>query len=374
MLAGLLLLGVTGCPTLKSLRPPAPDAAVSVENYPVPIFAYQNQVEVKAEPKVLLDYFVRDLSWVAKAARGLQVEMTPEERAKDMSRLGESVDFFITLSGLRLPCRATTLKSVQDRDLWLMITSGQSWVLWRLTVEPAPDGSTIHSSLVGNPSAAMDRLINSFNLTEAGCKRFDQFLALAQVEFEPSLDIKSLTDRGLRGQVFHGFLEGSRVSGWIDLPPKQLAEELRQGPERANALIPLFHLTDDCFQQDEKVGRTLLDARHCSAGFHLGGQSSEAQIVHRGEWTGRGKADYHHDFWVVAEDMIIRLEMEIQVQSGGSRLTLLTGFELPAAEHPHAMELMMGINQWPGELKTRLETLAQSSLDPTPSPATGNRP
>ena len=319
-------------------------AAVSSRSYPILAHYYHTVLTVRATPHELMGYLFRDLSWTQEMSGALQVRIPGDVSGLDMTRPGQSLDFKIRLMGVNFPCRIVTLKYLPDREFWLMIITRGAWILWRLNTEPAPEGTQLTAEMMGQTTAGLDSFLDAFQLVKAGSLRFDRMLAMVQAHFDPGLDPEVATAHGLRGNLYDSYVKGYEASIFVAAAPKDLAARVFSG-ERLMGLLPLMSVGPDCAAAVDRLTAGPRDVVYCHGSWGPAGpEFPAAALCGTGLDRREGRS---RNVWIVVSDILMRVQVEITPEGGGSRLKLIVSTELPGQDNPSVMDLMSGIAALP---------------------------
>ncbi len=358
-IAATAALSSSGCVKLKGLFTKPRAGEVVQESHPFTVYTYRASAVVNAAEEDIVDYFLKDLTWLENASSMLEVDLPPQEEEKDYTRVGETVDFKIRISGITFPVRATVIKYTPNREVWLMIVTWGSWLLWRIDLEPMEEGCMMNMYLFGVWSKNLERIISTFKLTEAGAVKFDLILSIAQARFNPDVDSAELTEKGLRGKVYDAFHQGHESSIRVDAPPQKVVDWILSNPENLQELIPVLTLDEACVERTRSAGypdRVVF----CPCGYRVGARDTDSQMVSGGAWMGRIRPSYSHVFLITALDSLVRIEVMVERKGLGSELNVIIYSELPGPHNPEAMDIMIGVAEIPGIMARVLPEVKRS--------------
>lgn len=347
-LAGSIILSLSltaGCGKILKRSADRRGDEVVQESYPIPVYVYQTSIAVHSTPAGLIDYFMKDLSWIDRLEGVIQIRLEEESRDVDMSEAGRSIDFTIRLMGINFPCRMTNMLYRPGEELWLMIVTRGTWVLWKLELESASDNRTIlKTQLRGQVSNSLDSVLSTLDLVETGAVAFDRLLAFIQAQFDPDLDPGKVTSRGLRGDFQKAFFQGYETSIWLDMSPAEAEQKIFSDPETLAMISPRLEREGECLQRMAAAWADPDETVYCPGSYSLDGVKLPAGSIGGSEWGGR---TFSYHTWVMVGGILVSEQLVIKPSRGGSRVQKVVAAELPEAGSPRAVELMFAISRVP---------------------------
>jgi hypothetical protein len=352
----LLAASCAGCHKIKKVFIKPPAEGVTQESYTIKVYAYDSSVVIKATPQKIIEYFAKDISRFERASGLLQIELKDLSPGLDMTEVGQSIDFNISILAINFPCRLTTLKYIQDKELWWMILTDGNWILARFDLKPLQEGSMLKFNVLGQPSKTMTAILDTLPLIEAVFSVFDLGVAFIQSEFDPELDVKELTEKGLRGEVYEEFLQAHDVSVWINASPQNVTRNV-MAPDKFQDIVNMTQAEglSECLYEPENRRRWEKDAGEpifCPAAVPLAGvkwKFDSFTIINldnpQGFLTIYGVA--------AAADKIFKGQLAAQPEKGGTRARMTVAIELPGSATPNLMStivMISGLPQWMGKL------------------------
>lgn len=337
-----------GCEKLKQVLIRKPSEKVFHESYPVKVYTYHSSVIVKATGGELVDYFVKDLSWLESVSGMLEFELDASSAGGDYTRVGETMDFRIKAAGISFPTRATVIKYEHESKLWLMIYAYGNWILWRIKLEPTEEGNSLSMDLLGTTTRALQGIIDGLKISEAGIVKFDMLLAIGQAHFDPDAEPDELTEKGLRGKVYEAYMQGYESSMWVDASPGEVKEWIFADPKNLKRIMPVLTTGDECYE-DSRMFSSTEEVSYCPALYRVGEREVEAQVISSGIWEeSRRSRSYHHNLLITAMDILVRAEIMVDEKHRGSEVKVIISSELPGPDNPEAMDIMIGVADIPG--------------------------
>ncbi len=354
ILAALLTAGFSGCQKIKGIFIKPPAEGIVQKSYPVSVYAYKSSVVIKATPEEVMNHMVQDFSWLERASEkisGLQMEVQDLKTGADMTRPGQSVSFNMKILLINFPCRLFTLKYKPEKELWLMAIADGTWVLFRVDMKPVPEGSVFDIDILIQLSPALHRIVDFPQLTEAAASRIDLLIAFVQSEFDPDLDIRKVTEKGLRGEAYQKFLQVHDASIWINAPPeKAIGRGL--DPDNFREILSGGKIggLDECLFETEN--RKLWESGGGLPVFCTDSSIKIAGFEWKGDCLVIIKPDYPEEFFTLyssVADSIIQSKLSGQPERGGSRCRVNIFVETPGAANPNMLEALIsisGLPQW----------------------------
>jgi hypothetical protein len=351
LLAVGIMAGAAGCQKIKRIFVKPPPEGVVQESYPIKVYAYDSSVVIKAPPQKVIEYFVKDISVLEKASSMLQMEF------KDLSpgivtEVGKSIALDIKVLGINFPCRIINLKYKPDKELWLLALTDGNWILTRFELKPVPEGSIVNLNLIGQPSKTLAEIIDSLQFGEAAIGRIDHIMAFVQSEFDPELDVKKLTGKGLRGEAYETFLQAYEASVWINAPPEDVIPIVLE-PDNIRDILKAMQIGEEgeeCFLDPENRGKWETDEGgepiFCRSTLNLGGFEWKMDTVTT--MKPNDVQNFYTTYGVVART-VFRLKIVGQPEKGGARVRIILSFEPPGATTPKLMDSFIaisGLPQW----------------------------
>ncbi len=357
--AFIILSNFAGCQKLKSVfKKPSVEGVVE-ESLTIPVYAYRSSVVVNATPQELLEYIsdVAKLRDTSSAFGLFQFKVEDSIPELKIIEVGFNVDIFVKIVGVRLPCRVLVTRYSPERELWLMILTGDSWLLGRIDIEPYREKTKINLEAIGRASDSLAALIDTFSLQEAVAQRIDLWMAAVQAEFDPELDVKRLTEKGLRGELYRKFLQANEASIWVDSPPE---EAVKRGlnPDNFRAILETGKVEglSECLFSPENLrkwesprggGRDEVELIPC-----LGTRLRLAGFEWKGDDFVMINPGDPRDFFTlysVRAGSIVQLKIQGEPERGGTLVKMEVAVEPPGSTNPDLMEALIsisGISQW----------------------------
>jgi hypothetical protein len=353
--AGLISM-TSGCRKLESLFTIPAGGGVIHESYPITAYAYEFPVIIQGSPEEFIDHFARELMWLERHADTLKVDVAGLNADTDMTKAGNSVDFSVRILGINLPCRMICLKYKPDEELWWMMNfPSDSWILLRFNIEPAVQGCVVRVDVLGQPARYLTSLIDTFQLLQALALRAELVMTLIQSDFDPELDIREITGRGMRGQLDETFLQGYESSIRVDATPGKITQYIFSDSQNLNRLIPNLDFKGACFDDPLMLLDKSDETIYCPSTYRAGNGEIEAQVLSESEWLNDGKHDvFSHNVWIIIQDTLVKVEFMIHKHGMASGLRMVYAFELPGAHAQQAMDLIIGIADIPDQMNEAL--------------------
>ena len=350
-LAGLAF-SVPGCRGIKNVFIKEPSKEAVHSSYPIKVFIYESSLVVKETPENFLASVVNDVSWLQRVSgpgslRLFELSDLPPDI--DMTEVGLSLPVDIKVLGINFSCRLITMNYKSDNEVWFMLVVRDGWMLLRFKIEPIEEGGMLNLNALGYPPGFFDAFFGTDQLVEAAAGLMDLLLANLQSEFDPELDVRKATEKGLRGQIYEAFLQGHEASVWVDASPREVKEWIFTNPENVNDLIPNLRLKGECIDSPETMMSHSQELVCCPSSYRIGDMEAEATALSKGEWEGENVFDtYVYSVWVIVLDTLIRAQLIIEEQGSGSRVKMIFASELPGPSNPEATDMIITISGIPG--------------------------
>lgn len=157
-----VLVSSFGCQKIRNILFQPPSGEAVHESIPARAHAYKMSMVFHAGPEELMSYFGKDLSWLEKGSRSLEVNVDALEVHTDMTEKGQSVEFTFKILTFNFPCRLICLKYKPDRELWWMMSiPSAGWILLRFDIKPAPEGCRLDLDVLGQITENMRPLLDN---------------------------------------------------------------------------------------------------------------------------------------------------------------------------------------------------------------------
>jgi hypothetical protein len=339
--AWLLLFCTSGCQKIKSIFIKPPLEELVQESYPIKVYAYESSVVVKASPQELVRYFLKDISWIEKFSGALQIEFRDLSPGIDITSVGQSIGFDIKILGIKFPCRIITFKYKPEKDLWLMVLTDGNWVLGRFEFEPVPEGSMVKVNGIACPSKTLAAILDTFQLAEAIAARADLLMAFVQSEFDPELDVKELTEKGLRGELYEAFIQADEASVWVDASPNEVVQWMANNFE---SYLPEMKTKEGCIPFTEFVKMPEGQVMRCPAEFEFLNLKFDIDTF----FTWREKSEESIcRIYAQGLGLMGLMQLGITPEAGGTRLECIIGIEIPGSASHRIMDIIMALTAIP---------------------------
>jgi len=345
-----------GCQKIKKLFIKPALEGVAQESYTIPVYGYQSSLVIKATPQEVVNHIVKDFSWVERASERmgmLQIEVEDLKPGVDMSELGQSIGFNIKILEINFPCRLVTFKYKPDKEWWLMILTDGSWVLLRFNVKPIPEGTMVNLNMLIQPSPALQKIVTFSLLSKAVASRIDLIMAAVQSEFDPELDIKKLTEKGVRGEIYETLLQDLEVRVWVDASPEEVGAWIT-GPDHLEVLLPEIKPTEPISIEFQRASPG--EVIYSPATFEQG-----IMRLKMGLFLMKGKKGgiFEVRIYAVYLGYVGFLEMEATPERGGSLFQARVVSEIPESVSAEAMDLLLLAIRIPQMLQERAWLIKQ---------------
>jgi hypothetical protein len=347
----VLAFSVPGCQKTRKLFIREPSQEVVHRPYPIKVFFYETSLVVKETPENFLASVVNDVSWLQRVSgpgslRLFELSDLPPEI--DMTDVGQSLPVDIKVLGITFSCRLITMNYKSDNEVWFMLVVGDGWMLLRFKIEPIEEGGMLSLNALGYPPRFLDAFFGIDQLVEASAGLMDLMLANLQSEFDPELDVRKATEKGLRGQMYDAFLQGHEASVWVDASPRQVKEWMFGNPDNLNNLVPNLSFKGECIDSPEAIMAHPEKLLCCPSTYRIRDMETEATALSKGEWEGEGNFDtYVHSVWIIVLDTLIKEQLIIEEQGSGSMVKMISASELPGPSNPEATDMIITISGIP---------------------------
>jgi len=369
LLAAAAAVLLTGCPKKPVIKPAAGE--IISRSYTVRTYGYRMNFAVKASPQEIENYFIKNLSWISNLSARLSLKIIDQSHGRDMSLPGSYVDTELGYYGFKVPCRVVNLKYQPEKELWLMLTSGDGWTILRLELKPAPAGSLITMVTIGSVPESAAKIMEGLEMAKSAASQMDYAMAVIQNIFDPSLDPKKLTEKGLRGQLFEKPFTVYESETWVNMAPQTA---VNRGLQQDN-FIAIMDSSEvdgftDCMYAPEnraqwdpavKAPGTKSEFIYCPdttvkvAGFNWKTETFAA--------IKPQEPQNFFNFYITTANILVQLQLQGKPDNGGARVWLRLIVEPPAGNFPNLMDLLMtitGLPQWTEELLTETIKRIQS--------------
>ncbi len=345
----------SGCHAVRDLFVRKPFEEVVQNSYPIQVNLYEVSVLIKATPGEL-DEYISDISGIQKASSKLGVanlEIEDLGMKGPVLQLGQSMAVTVKILGLSLRSRAVVFKYKPEQELWLMVMTEDywSWLLARIKIEPVKEGSIVSVSSIGRPTEQIGDIIDTFKLVEAVAGQIDLWLAYIQSEFDPEVNVKDLTGRGLRGELYHEFIQAYEASIWINSSPEKVAQWLIKESE---TYMPEIRIKGDCNSFNAFNQISAHEVKYCPASYEFGILEGDLETFLI--WMEKNnKRIYRIYLQGMGQFGLIRFITA--PEAGGCRLSCFVAVEIPGSAAPRVMELMVAIADIPQRLNTLISAI-----------------
>jgi hypothetical protein len=353
----MIMASGTGCQAIKRIFVKPPPEGVVESSYPIAIDGYQSTVVVKATPKELTDY-ITDLPRLLETSRAMGLfQLKIEDSVPDMKpiKVGQSIGITVKILGLSLPCRIIVFDYKPDKELWLMlITEGSwAWLLARIKIKPVQEGSMVSVNAFGRVPETLGTIIDTLQLAYAASARIDLWMAIVQTEFDPSLDVKEVTGKGLRGESYKKFFQANEASVWINAGPEEVVEWMADNFE---SYLPEIKMSPHCPSLAEFLNMPEGDVMYCPADLEFLNLNFDASTF----FIQRKKVSesiYRMYFQGLGEVGWIRVT--VAPETGGTRVQGRVAIEIPGSTSPQIMDIMVALGAIPKHLRRALLDIKQ---------------
>jgi len=367
-MAAAFSIWVLGCQKSKKpvLKPGA--EGVAQESYPVRIWVYKTNFTVKESPAKLVSYFLKDLDWTKRFSGMLSFKVTDAGADMDLGQAGKSVGVTAKVMGINFPCKVVNIKYVPDREVWLMVLTGENWMLVRLDAKPAPTGAFVTLNALAYMSPNLSAVADNLQLAKVIASKLDLAVAMVQAEFDPGLDPKSLTEQGLRGEMAEKFFQAYQASVWINAAPAQV---IKRGldPENFRQILAASQIggVAECFfapENRKRWDRKLAEGREVDVIYCPDTSIKMAGIKFDTSTFARIKPNDMEHFLathVTALGVIIQLDLYGKPENGGTRIWMKLVVEPPSSANlTEAFIAISGAPQWIKEILTDIKSRTES--------------
>jgi len=353
-LAATLTICVLGCQKSKKpvLKPGA--EGVEQESYPVRIYTYKTTFTVKESPSKLVSYFLKDLDWTKKFSGTLSFKVTDAKAGSDLSQAGKSVGVNTKVMGINFPCRVVNIKYVPEKEVWLLVITGDAWLLVRMETKPVPAGAFVTLNALAYMSPNLSAVADNLQLAKVVASKLDLAVAMVQAEFDPGLDPKSLTEKGLRGEMSEKFFQAYQASILINTTPDKV---IKRGldPDNFRQILAASQIGGiaECFFAPENRKRwdvKLVEGKEPEVIYCPDTSIKMAGIKFDTATFARIKPNDMEHFLathVTALGVIIQLDLFGKPEKGGTRIWMRLVVEPPStANLTEAFIAISGVPQW----------------------------
>ncbi len=340
------LAALPGCQKLKGIFIKPPPGGVIQNSYPVKVYAYRSSVVVEATPQEFTEYFL-DLSPLEDILGMIKMEFKNLGSGIDMTKAGTVLEVDVLAMGIKVRCNFITLKYVPDKEVWMMVQFDGSWILMRFELEPVKERTIISLNAISRPSENISAIIDTFNFLEIIASRIDMVMAGFQSAFDPSLDVKELTRRGLRGHVYEAFFQADEAAIWIDAAPEKVAGNILENLE---SYLPEMALKEGCDLKefiDTQEGRLF----RCPAGVEFLKINIDLETYFT--WIKKDRKQVLGIYAAGREEFIF-INLSAIPEAGGSRLNVAVLNELPGPDRQETADIMMALAAIPGRMSGAL--------------------
>jgi hypothetical protein len=348
-LPAALALSMPGCRGIKNVFIKAPSGEAVHSSYPIKVFVYETSLVIRETPENFLASVVNDVSWLQRVSgpgsfRLFELSDLPPEI--DMTDVGQSLPVNIKVLGITFSCRLITMNYKSDNEVWFMLVVGDGWMLLRFKIEPIEEGGMLSLNALGYPPRFLDAFFGIDQLVEASAGLMDLMLANLQSEFDPEFDVRKATEKGLRGQMYDAFLQGHETSVWVEASPLRVKEWIFGKPDNLNNLVPNLSFEEEYFDGPEAMTAHPENLLYSPAIYRIRGMETEATALSKGEWEGDFDI-YVYSVWIIVLDTLIKEQLTIEEQGSGSRVKIISAFELPGPSNPEATDMIITISGIP---------------------------
>jgi hypothetical protein len=345
--------GPVACQAAKKQPSPGTPPAAGHSSFPIPIYTYETSVLFHADPHTVLASFANDISWFEKASSALRIELINLRPGMNVTDVGQVLDFNIRFLGIKFPCQYTALKYVPDRELWSLIYTKGSWLLFRFEFEPVPEGTRARFRIMAQPSRSLIRVLEAVPLARAVVARFDQAVAFLASEFNPEPAARDRPGKDLRGELAQGFLQGYESSIRLDEPPRQVIRWIRESGKLPE-LFQNLTFEGECGEDKQLLWSRPGELIYCPASYQAGAVRLAATALSRGGWEKGTGAAYSQHVWIIALDTLMSARLELRRKGAGSELKLVFAFEMPDRDAPESLDLLYSISEIPDRARAIL--------------------
>jgi hypothetical protein len=349
LFALLIMAGFGGCQKVKRIFVKPPLGDVTQESYSIKVYAYDSSVVVKEKPQRLMGHFA-DFSGIEKSSGILQIELADSSLGRNITEVGQYIDVNLKLLGFEFPCRVICIRFKQDEDIWLLVLTEGTWALLRFEFEEIPEGSMVNLNVTGSPSKPLAALIDNFPLIEATAHQLDLIMALIQTEFDPELDTKQLTEKGIRGEAYEEFLQAYECSIWINALPENLIAHVLE-PDNMQKILDVGQVEGmaECIYEQEN---RRLWANEEGVPFFCPIIVKLAGFEWKADTFLIINPNNPQDFLTIygaasVADIVFKEQLVAQPEEGGARARMIVVVEPPGHATPNIMDMFISISGVP---------------------------
>jgi hypothetical protein len=356
----ILLFSVchSGCQKIREIFiRPSPEGVVE-STYPVRVHAYQSSVVVNASPRELTDY-ISDITRLQESSRAMglfQLKVKESALGRKELKVGQYTDITVKIMGISLPSRVMVFKYKPERDIWLMVFTRGTWALGRAEIEPVPGGSMINISAIGQTSRTLSSIVDTFQLADSVAARLDLWMAIIQSEFDPDLDVKELTGKGLRGELYDMFLQAHEASVWVAASPDDACQWIIRNMDQC---LPEIRIKGDCssYRVFEELSGD--EIRHCPGKLKFLNLAVDVNTFLMRVKEGKESI---HRIYLQGLDRMAYFQLGVSPEAGGSRVRCLVVMDIPESASPKLMDIMMAFVAMPKHVRDLILDI-QSGLE-----------
>ena len=173
-------------------------------------------------------------------------------------------------------------------------------------------------------------------------------IACIQSEFDPKLDVKEVTHKGIRGEIYEAFLQAYEARLWVDASPEEI-ELWLSDTKNLRRFMQEFNLEEQYFT---KYQQTLTDSVLYAPGVFESG-ILKLKIDTFTVQT-RGNRAFNTRVYLVGLGKLVLVELHIKPEARGSLATIRFTGEIPAGASPDFMNMMLFAANIPEILQEKL--------------------
>jgi len=191
--------------------------------------------------------------------------------------------------------------------------------------------------------------------------KMDLAVAMVQAEFDPGLDPKSLTEKGIRGEISEKFFQAYQASIWINATPDKA---IKRGldPDNFREIIAASQIGGiaECFFAPEnrrKWDRKLAEGKEADVIFCPDTSIKMAGIKFDGNTFARIKPNDMEHFLathLTVIGVLAQLDMFGKPEKGGTRVWVRLVVEPPGSSLPNLTDAFIAISGLPQWIKSML--------------------
>jgi hypothetical protein len=242
-----------------------------------------------------------------------------------------------------------------------MVLTDGTWVLFRASLKAIPEGSMLHLNMLLQPSPVLQKIIALPLLSKAAASRIDLLLAVVQSEFDRELDlqdIKELTEKGPRGEIYESLLQAYDVRVWVNAPPEKVGGWLTD-PDHLDVFLSEIKAAEPISREFQ--GASPGEVIYSPATFEQGIMKVKMSLF---LMKGKKAGIFEARIYAVTLGYIGLLEMEATSERGGSLFRARLISEIPESGSAETMDLLLLAMRIPQMLQERAWLVKQGVEKP----------